>query len=213
VTTFQANCPQCGSPVVFRWAQAVQTTCPACKSILIRKDLNLERVGEVAEFPLTGSPIQLGTTGRYKDTTSFEVVGRIVYEYERGLWNEWHIRTPDGKSGWLSDALDEYAVSFQVEKHPPLPSPTAIRRDTRVPVGDRHDFLVTSVTVANYRAVEGELPFSYWDKTKVPFADLLSVDGKFATIDYSEDPPLLFVGTYESFGDLHLSHLREFSGW
>jgi hypothetical protein len=213
VTGFQANCPQCGSAVTFRWAQAVQTTCPACKSILVRRDLNLERVGSVAEFPLTGSPIQIGTTGRYQGKTSFEVVGRIVYEYERGLWNEWHVRTTDGKSGWLSDAMDEYAISFQVDKHPSLPIASAIRRDASVPLGQQHDFLVTSVTVANYKAVEGELPFTYWAKTKVPFADLLSTDGRFATIDYSEDTPLLFIGTYESFGDLHLSHLREFAGW
>lgn len=214
MTTFQANCPQCGAPVVFRWAQAVQTTCPACKSILIRKDLNLERVGQVAEFPLTGSPIQLGTTGRYEGKLAFEVIGRIVYEYERGLWNEWHIRTPDGRSGWLSDALDEYAVSFQVEKHPKLPAAAGLKRDLWISIGERDNYQVASVTVANYRAVEGELPFTYWDKTKVPFVDLLAPDiGKFATIDYSDDPPLLFIGTYESFADLHLSHLREFPGW
>jgi hypothetical protein len=38
-------------------------------------------------------------------------------------------------------------------------------------------------------------------------------DGRFATIDYSEDPPLLFTGEAVEFDDLKLRSLREFEGW
>ena len=46
-----ANCPNCGALVHFRWSGAVQTTCEYCRSILVRRDVNLEKVGEVAELP------------------------------------------------------------------------------------------------------------------------------------------------------------------
>ena len=36
------------------------------------------------------------------------------------------------------------------------------------------------------------------------FADLRTADGQFATIDYSEAPPLLFLGEAVEFDDLQL---------
>jgi len=35
-----------------------------------------------------------------------------IYQYDQGNWNEWHLMMNNGTSGWLSDAQDEYAVSF-----------------------------------------------------------------------------------------------------
>jgi hypothetical protein len=45
------------------------------------------------------------------------------------------------------------------------------------------------------------------------FADLRTTGGDFATIDYSEDPPLLFMGRAVDFDDLHFKNLRTFEGW
>ena len=172
--------------------------------------MNLQRVGEVSDLPPSTSAIQLGTEGRYKGRP-FTVIGRIIYEYDRGHWNEWHIRFDDA-SAWLSDALAEYAVSRQVENSAALPNAAKIR------VGDTYRFdgtafKVATVTTANYAGVEGELPFEYWDKSKITFVDLQSDTGGFATIDYSEATPLLFVGEYQEFDQLQLTNLRQIEGW
>lgn len=135
----QANCPACGAPVTFMWSSAVQTACPYCKAILVRHDVNIEKVGEVADLPRDASPIQVMTEGIF-DNRRFMVIGRIVYEWEQGGWNEWHIAFDDGRSGWLSDA-------------------------------------------------------------------------RFGTIDYSEDPPLLYMGRQVDFDELKLRNLRMFEGW
>ena len=45
-----ANCPSCGAPVKFLWSSAVQTTCEFCHSILVRTDVDLKKVGEVADL-------------------------------------------------------------------------------------------------------------------------------------------------------------------
>jgi hypothetical protein len=205
------NCPNCGAPVEFLWSAAVQTTCPFCKSILVRRDLNLEKVGEVADLPLDASPIQIGTEGIY-EKKAFQVVGRILYEYERGGWNEWHLIFNDGSSGWLSDAQLEYAVSFLRNAPEALPAAESLNPGNVFTwFGKR--FAVTVVTPAKYRGVEGELPFEYWDKQEVPFADLLTTDARFATIDYSEKTPLLFIGAAVEYNDLQLKNVREFAGW
>jgi hypothetical protein len=203
-----ANCPNCGALVQFRWSGAVQTTCEYCRSILVRRDLNLEKVGEVGDLPREVSPIQIGTEGAFHNK-AFQVVGRILYEYENGGWNEWHIVFSDGVSGWLSDAQLEYTVSFLTTPPEVLPSADQIARARLFSWGGVR-YEVTSVTRAHYRGVAGELPFEYWDKKDVLFADLRTADARFGTIDYSEAAPLLFLGEAVEFDDLHLKNLREF---
>lgn len=206
-----ANCPSCGAPVRFRWSSAVQTVCEYCRSILVRHDLDLARVGEVGDLPPDASPIQLGTEGNYRNW-SFVVVGRILYEYEDGRWNEWHLGFQNGSSGWLSDAQSEYALSILSQNPAPLPAAGALTAGQPFTI-ENTVYRVTTVTRALYGGVEGDLPFPYWDKTVCTFADLGTPDAKFGTIDYSEEPPLLFLGEYVTFDDLHLKNLRQFEGW
>lgn len=207
-----APCPNCGATIEFLWSSAVQTTCAYCRSILVRHDVDLEKVGVVGDLPPDSSPIQRGTRGRWRDRT-FEVVGRIIYAYGRGGWNEWHLRFGDGGGGWLSDAQLEYAISTLVEDPPPLPpDPSRLHPGSSLAFeGD--NYTVSVITQAWYRGVEGELPFEYWDKREVPFVDLRTPGGKFATIDYSESPPLLFAGEFVPFESLRLVELRTFEGW
>jgi hypothetical protein len=204
-----ANCPNCGAPVKFLWSSAVQTTCEFCHSILVRTDVDLKKVGVVADLPADASPIQIGTEGAYQNK-SFVVVGRIIYEYEQGGWNEWHLVYSDGSSGWLADAQLEYDLSWL--NNPPQPLPPNASKGQKFDWQGKN-YEVTSVTKAHYKGVQGELPFQYWDKSDLLFADLRTTSGEFATIDYSENPPLLFLGRAVEFDDLHLKNLREFEGW
>jgi hypothetical protein len=206
-----ANCPSCGAPIVFRWSSAVQTTCEFCRSILVRTDVDLERVGVVADLPPDSSPIQIGTEGTYQNK-NFVVVGRILYEYDQGGWNEWNIVFSDGTTGWLADAQLEYDVSFWTQPPEALPGPKQVRRGHEFNWNGK-TYRATSTTTAHYKGVQGELPFQYWDKTDVRFADLRTTDGDFATIDYSDSPPLLFLGRAVDFDDLHFKNLRQFEGW
>ena len=205
-----SNCPNCGAPINFRWSSAVQTTCEFCHSILISSGVDLKKVGEVADLPMDSSPIQLGTEGAYQGKT-FTAIGRIIYEYEQGGWNEWHLIYNDGTSGWLSDAQLEYDLSWLV---PPqkLPDRGHISPGQEFTWKSKK-FRVTSMTHAQYKGVQGELPFHYWDKQKLLFADLRTSDGDFATVDFSETPPLLFMGHSVEFDELSLKNLREFEGW
>ena len=201
-----AACPNCSAPVEFRWSSAVQTVCGHCRSVVVRHDVDLKAVGVVADLPLTGSPIQIGTRGRFQGD-AFTVTGRIVYEYEHGTWNEWHLVFADDTSGWLSDAQAEYAVSRVVQKPASLPAAADLEVGQTFAFGD-FTFQLTTMTRARYRGVEGELPFEYWDKDEVLFADFRTADGHFATLDYSETPPLLFIGAFVPFDELELKDLR-----
>ena len=203
-------CPSCGAPIVFQWSSSVQTTCAHCKSILIRTDLNLERVGVVSDLPPDSSPIQLGTSGVYENR-AFTVAGRIIYDYDEGSWNEWHVVLNQGGSAWLSDAQAQYAVTLAFPAAP-LPELAAVHLGDRF-TWNKTDFVATVITAARYRGVEGELPFRYWDKKGATFVDLRSPAGDFATLDYSDAEPVLYVGKFVDFDALRMKNLRTFEGW
>ena len=47
----------------------------------------------------------------------------------------------------------------------------------------------------------------------VTFADFRTESGKFATLDYSDTQPALYLGEFVEFEDLKLKNLRQFEGW
>jgi hypothetical protein len=215
VTARSASCPNCGATIEFRWSGAVQTICPYCKAVLVRRDVDLEKVGMVSDLPPTSSPIQLGTEGRWQKD-GFVVVGRIVYRYERGGWNEWYLRTTSGADAWLSDAQGDLAISTRSASSTELPSANELRVGQTYTL-DNTRFRVASLTRAHYAGVEGELPFESWNRDDALFADLdgegNSDELRFATIDYSDESPVAYVGSYVELEQLAARNLRRIEGW
>lgn len=176
--------------------------------------MNLEAVGAVSGIPESASPIQLGTEGRY-GRSSFVVVGRILYEYDRGRWSEWYLRNGEGDGAWLSDAQGDYAITTRTDRADP-PSVGHLRVGQSYAV-DGTLFTVSTLTIAHYGGVEGELPFESWHRRDALFADL-DTDGtvspaRIATIDYSDVPPVVYVGEYVTLDELSLRNLRRIEGW
>lgn len=201
-----AHCPSCGAPVVFKSAASVYAVCEFCRSTLLRDGESLENLGRMAELMDDPTLIRIGSEGKYQGV-HFGVIGRIQLQYEAGLWNEWHILFDDGRSAWLSEAGGEYVLSRQVLPEAELPSFKSLRPETHVAIDGRR-FTVTNLTTARCIAGQGELPFKVASGYDVNTADLR--DGqRFATIDYSESPPLLFLGEPVKFDALALSNLNE----
>jgi hypothetical protein len=136
----------------------------------------------------------------------------VVYEWEQGRWNEWHLAFNDGQSGWLSDAQAQYAVSFQVPPASPLPAEGTLRRGMAFN-WDQGPYILTHITKARYIGFEGELPFTTSDRNDMIFVDLRTPTGRFGTIDYSETPPLLYLGREVTFAELKMQNVRQFEGW
>jgi hypothetical protein len=210
-TTPRAACPACGAPVSFRWAQAVQTTCDFCRSLLVRHDLALELVGRQADFPATPSPIQLGVQARWGAHT-LAVVGRLTYAWARGRWNEWYCRVSDGGDAWLGDAQLEYTIMRALPTDAVLPDPATLEPGATLRVAGR-TFVVQGVTPAQYVGTEGELPFCTAGYGLCWFADLAGPDGRVATLDGSGTPPALYVGDAVRWPELRATGARAFDGW
>jgi hypothetical protein len=210
-TMHQFRCPSCGANVKFQSAASVLAVCDYCKSTLVRHDLDVENIGRMAELQTDGSPIQLGVEGKYRDL-HFAVVGRIQLRFQQGLWNEWCLLFDDQRGGWLGEAQGAYAVSFLTQVPEVLPPFDALTVGQRLVLASRL-FEVTNLESASCIGGEGELPFRVGAGYAAPVADLQGAGNAFATLDYSEDSPLVFLGENLEFDEFHFTGLREFDEW
>jgi hypothetical protein len=205
------TCPSCGAPLEMKTRSSLILVCSFCNSTLMRQNMDLSLVGKMAELQEDGSPIQIGVTGTFSGV-GFEVVGRLQLEYPAGFWNEWYLEFHDGRNGWLGDGQGQYTVTFLVESPPLLPPFEKLRTGYSVSIR-YEEFEVTEVSRARCIAGAGELPFEVKTGYDLPVADLAGCGTRFATIDYSEKPPLVFTGNRLEFDELKLRGLREFEGW
>src|SRR5258708_20271959 len=116
-----------------------------------------------------------------------------------------------GTSAWLAEAQSESAL-WWASKARDLPAAAQVHVGQQFTWSNQR-YIVSVITPAHYRGVEGELPFQYWDKTDVTFVDLRTESGKFATLDYSDPEPALYLAEFVEFDDLNLKNLRSFEGW
>jgi uncharacterized protein DUF4178 len=199
------NCPSCGAGIGFRSERAPYTVCASCQTMVVRKDLNVEALGKVAECQHDGSPISIGTQGGYEGK-AFEVIGRIQLAYQGGFWNEWYLHFSDGSNGWLGEALGQYFVSF------PEPDASAFSDFRALELGaeldyDDQDWVVLDKKKVNLNTFEGELPYLIENPSPFLTVDLRNTKGEGLTVDFSDAEATLYRGRWMNFADLELSGL------
>jgi ssDNA-binding Zn-finger/Zn-ribbon topoisomerase 1 len=197
VSQIQASCPACGGPIIFKRGSSIVVVCEFCNSAIARGDRNLEDLGKVAELVETGSPLDVGLKGVYRGV-SFELTGRAQLGHSAGgLWDEWYAAFQDGRLGWLAEAQGRFYLTFQK----PMSEHGLIEPFDMLELGEpvaampsSVPFVVAEKGVARALGAKGEIPYKLVPGEEYAYADLSGPNGEFATLDYSQFPPLIFVG-------------------
>ncbi|HEY2342625.1 MAG TPA: DUF4178 domain-containing protein, partial [Chthoniobacteraceae bacterium] len=113
-------CPQCGAPVELKSGIAVFAVCAFCRSMVVRKDLDVESLGTMAQLPPDLTPLHIGARGVWRDRP-FEIVGRVRVAWEDGNWNEWFAIFGENQPGWIAESQGIFMPSF-VETDDRVPS-------------------------------------------------------------------------------------------
>ena len=195
-----ANCPSCGAQVEFAIGTSSVVVCDTCRSVVARTDRGVEDHGKVAALIETGSPLQLGATGNYRGR-GFRIMGRTQLRHQAGgMWDEWYAAFDDESWGWIAEAQGRFYITFKTadDDAPPFES---------LSLGARvlDDFTVAEFGTAGILAAQGELPYKPTPGGEYPYADLTGPDRRFATIDYSETPPLVFKGSEVTLSQLGIT--------
>ncbi|MCC6806665.1 MAG: DUF4178 domain-containing protein [Deltaproteobacteria bacterium] len=201
-----SSCPACGAVVVFNVSTSLVTVCKACGSIVGRGDQKLEDLGKAGRLTETGAILEQELIGKYEGKR-FQLTGRTQNKHEAGgVWDEWYAHFDDGRWGWLAEAQGKYYLTFEVEKAPKLLGFDQILLGR--PIGGlpgAPTWIAAEKGVAKAIAAEGELPFRLEPNTSFRFTDLSGKGGAFATIDYGESPPKLYVGREVTLADIGIT--------
>jgi ribosomal protein S27AE len=201
----QASCPGCGSSITFKLGSSVVLVCEFCRSVVARGDRNPKDLGKVAYLVTTDSLLSIGSQGRYQGEP-FELTGRAQFSHEvGGVWNEWYASFPNDRWGWLVEAQGRFYLTFQRS----LADSEAVEPFASLALGalvfalsPSSPLTVTEKGIALTVSAEGEIPYRFVPGVEHRYADLSGPHGEFVTLDYSEDPPLAFVGYKVAFAEL-----------
>ncbi|SFZ70656.1 protein of unknown function [Chitinimonas taiwanensis DSM 18899] len=173
--------------------------CAHCRSTLVRRDLDLDRLGEMAVLAEDRSPFALRWRGAYRKV-GFELIGRLQLRYAEGYWNEWYARFDDGRLGWLSEGSGLCYLTFERTLKTQLPAQEAFQIGMQARL-DGVAYTVSNIETAHCVAAEGELPFHVEPGYAAPSVDLRAEQG-FASLDYSDTPPKVYIGEALSLDEL-----------
>lgn len=211
----ESQCPSCGAPLKFENAHSLYAVCKYCRTMSVQSEDALKEVGKTAALVEDGSPLQLGASGTI-DGKTFTIIGRIQYNHGLGFWNEWYVNMAEDAGGpaWLGEANGMY-VFTRLKKDAELPEGLQfkdIEAGSGLPI-DHNIYYVKDIQSTKVVSGEGELPFPFECEYEAPVVDAVSADGQFATLDFSEDKPLVFIGKPIGFRDLHLARIRSVYGF
>jgi len=206
-----ANCPSCGAPVEFKSGQSIVVICEYCRSAIARTDRDLKDLGKVAELVETGSPLDIGLRGKWKDVP-FELTGRAQLGHEMGgQWDEWYATFANGWLGWLAEAQGRFYITFQY----PIPEGVQVPSFDQLQLGQPvpglpwpTPLMVAETGRATALGAKGEIPYLLTPGDTYYYADLSGVNKAFGTLDYNESPPLLFLGQQVTLADLGITTTR-----
>ncbi|MGE3465304.1 MAG: DUF4178 domain-containing protein, partial [Pyrinomonadaceae bacterium] len=211
MSVLQANCPSCGGQIEFKAGSTLVIVCPYCRSAVSRTDRGLEDLGKVAEIAETESPLKLGLKGLYKDTR-FELTGRAQLKHELGgFWDEWYATFSNGWVGWLAEAQGRFYLTF----YQPLPEGVSIPTFTDLQLGQTvpeipnpMPLMVQEKGKGTTVAADGEIPYKLSPGEQFEYADLAGKNNAFGSIDYSIDPPWVFVGSQVTLEEIGLGDAK-----
>ena len=211
MSVLAANCPSCGAPVEFKSGQSIVVICNYCHSAVARTDRGLQDVGKVAELVETGSPLDIGLRGKWRDQP-FELTGRAQLGHQMGgQWDEWYATFGNGWLGWLAEAQGRFYLTFQypIPEGVQVPSFDGLQLGQSIPgLPWPTPLMVAETGRATALGAKGEIPYLLTPGDTYFYADLSGADRAFGTLDYNETPPLVFIGNEVTLAELGITTTR-----
>jgi hypothetical protein len=174
--------------------------------------MDIALAGEKAMVIEDNSPLQVNTTGKVGGLT-FTLLGRARYQWEQGFWDEWFAWSDDGQTCWLADAQGFYSFYRELQSADgPDFKPESWSAGDTVKIGGK-TWGVKDIKAVNLQSATGELPLIAKQNRKSMSIDLTGDGDECATVEKGPEGYRIYIGKMYDFNELHLSNLKEISGW
>ena len=191
----QHHCPHCGAPLRIRNRFVKAVTCEFCQSVALFDGVRLDPTGRTASLARLKSPLYLDATGKLQapgvGAREFRVVGRLVYEYDGGVWQEWFLDLGGEARAWLVEDEGRFTL---LNKQPLAEAPPfeSIRVGDTVQLGQR-SVRVGERGHATIGSAEGQFGTPILPGETVGYVDGTAGDEEVG-LEYGEAEVELFVG-------------------
>jgi hypothetical protein len=209
MSALTANCPSCGAPITFKSGSSIVVICGYCHSAVARTDRELKDFGRVAELVETGSPLQLGLRGSWRDI-HFELTGRAQMGHEAGgVWDEWYATFSNGWVGWLAEAQGRFYLTFKQQVDPSaIPPFENLQLGAPLNLSSSGPLVVAEKGRGKTLGAAGEIPYQLVPGESFYYADLSGAGSTFGTIDYSDTSPVVYGGQEVTLSEIGLASAR-----
>lgn len=162
------HCPACGGPIEVRSRSIQVLVCTFCDQSITLTPEGAEAHGKSAALADLFTELGTGAAGRLEGRT-FQVSGRVRFEWSQGYWDEWAIWFDDGTSGWLHEDEGELSVLEPVALQAPVDLALA-SVGARLPVNGQQVY-VREKRTAKVFGGEGQLPRAMWPGMELAYVD------------------------------------------
>jgi hypothetical protein len=147
--------------------------CPTCNTTSFLQNGNLEDAGKAAVLTEEPSIFKLHHSYKFGDW-KFTPVGRVKYSYgdDEGVWDEWYVRSENGKESWVSVDEGEIAIENLVASHIDLPPFEEIKVGGALMI-NRQRLTVIEKNTCTCLGTTGQIPFIIHPNETSQYIDLL----------------------------------------
>lgn len=163
------SCPSCGAPLNIENRFVKMVTCDFCGQVSLLKDTGLDPTGQTAKLAELPSPLYVDAVGTLWGK-KFQVLGRLRYQYDAGLWDEWFLTIEGDRPGWLVEDEGEFIFYNKQTLSSPVPPYEDIRVGSTIKIGNRQVF-ITEKGTAKIAGGEGQLAFAITPGQEVKYVD------------------------------------------
>lgn len=185
------KCPSCAAPLTIKHRFVKLVTCDYCGQVSLLHDTGLDPTGRTAKLTELPSLLYVDATGQLQGRR-FQVMGRLRYQYESGVWDEWFLTFEGDRPGWLVEDEGEYTFYVKETLTSPVPPFDAVSAGDVVTIAGRQVF-ITEKGQANIVGGEGQLAFTILPGEEVKYLDGTSGDD-LVSVEYTADEIELSVG-------------------
>lgn len=163
------SCPACGAPLDIKNRFVKLAACDFCGQTLLIKDTGIDPTGKTAKLVDLPSKLFIDAEGEIEDK-QFQVLGRLRYQYDSGMWDEWFIMFDGEQPGWLVEDEGTFKLYHKTTLTSSIPSFEQVQVGSTINVGGRQVF-VTEKGEANIAGGEGQLAFNILPGEEIRYID------------------------------------------
>lgn len=180
--------------------------------MVVRRDVELEVIGVMAELPPDSSPLQIGAVGAH-GSHRFRLLGRLRLAWKDGTWSEWYADFGEGRNGWVAESQGFFYISGTAPAPENLAGLAKVTKPGKTLKIGGVEYTVADVKDVRVTAAEGELPFVGSPGETWRGIDLTGNGRMFAGVELADDAARLYLGSTALPEEIQWQGLRAVPGW